>query len=228
MGLDRLSKYKGVQDKKPLIDRMDKTELAAHLFRLTQTELKIKTDNIRGQQNLQDAAREVGAKVRKTVIDINGIAPEDLAVTTPIGEVKKALKGTTKKLASLDGKKKASKPQPPSVPSNSETCTENPIPINASTSMRFRYLHEERFESGEMQKSNIMWDMEGKWPMQKGAFPPEHPSVRFADQVKAFMERGYWVSPFPEGDGFTMDLKLGQSRDKVVQDIIECFGWTHS
>jgi len=40
------------------------------------------------------------------------------------------------------------------------------------------------------------------------------------------MERGYWISPFPEGDGFTMDLKRGQSREQVLRDIQECFGWT--
>ena len=109
MSLDRLSRYKGIDDKESLIDRMDKTELAAHLFRITQTELKIKNESIRGQTRLEKAARDVGLKVRHTVIELSGTAPEDLAIAPHIGEVKKKIKGTNKKLASLDKPKRPKK-----------------------------------------------------------------------------------------------------------------------
>ncbi len=105
MSLERLERYKGVPDKEHLIDRMGKTELAAHLFRITQTQEKIKNEGIQGQRGLEKAAREVGVKVRHTVNEISGKNPEDLPIDTHIREVKKQLKGTTKRLASLDKKK---------------------------------------------------------------------------------------------------------------------------
>src|SRR6185437_14487739 len=61
--------------------------------------------DIRGQFRLEGAALDVGAKVRKTVMELSGTAPEDLAIAPHIREVKKQLKGTTKKLAAIDEKK---------------------------------------------------------------------------------------------------------------------------
>lgn len=101
MGLDRLCQFKGVQ-KGELIDRMDKAELAAHLFRVTQTDERIKRDNIRGQYRLEQAAHDVGRKVRKTMMDLSGTAPEDLPIAEHIGDVKKKLKGTSKNLKAID------------------------------------------------------------------------------------------------------------------------------
>src|SRR6266545_4507350 len=49
MDLRRLKQVKGVDQKRPLLDFMGKEELAANLFRLTQTEAKIKKENVRGQ-----------------------------------------------------------------------------------------------------------------------------------------------------------------------------------
>jgi DNA-damage-inducible protein D len=89
-----------------LLDRMGKEELAANLFRVTQTTAKIKNEGIRGQQKLETAAFTVGRKVRDTMINISGTAPEHLPLAAPIQEVKKALKGTNKKFKSLDKPKK--------------------------------------------------------------------------------------------------------------------------
>ena len=60
---------------------------------------------------------------------------------------------------------------------------------------------------------------------ERWKFPSEHPVNAFAAQLEEFRSRGYWVSPFPEGDGFTMDLKNNQTSNQVVFDIVECFGW---
>lgn len=111
MSLERLSRYKGIGEKELLIDRMGKTELAAHLFRITQTEEKIKNEGISGQQALEKAARQVGVKVRHTVIEISGTEPENLPAAPHIREVKKQIKGTNKKLASIDKKKPKKKSQ---------------------------------------------------------------------------------------------------------------------
>lgn len=106
MGLQRLLEYKGIPGGKNLIDHMGKTELAAHLFRITQTSEKIKRGSIRGQSNLEDAAHEVGKKVRKTMQELGGVNPEDLPAAENIGQVKKKLKGANKQLKALDNKNK--------------------------------------------------------------------------------------------------------------------------
>lgn len=48
---------------------MNSEELAANLFRATQTEAKIKRDQIKGQKNATRTHYEVGKKVRDTIKD---------------------------------------------------------------------------------------------------------------------------------------------------------------
>lgn len=98
MTLPKLLKYKGLKEDDPLIDYMGKTELAAHLFRITQTTEKIRRDGIRGQSALESTAYGVGRQVRKTMEELGGSLPEDLPASEKISEVKKKLKGTNKKL----------------------------------------------------------------------------------------------------------------------------------
>jgi DNA-damage-inducible protein D len=112
MGLGQISARKGVKGSEKLIDRMGKTELAAHLFRITQTDEKIKRDNVRGQNALEQTAFDVGRRVR-TVIEISGRLPEDIPLAEPIRAVRKKIKGASKALGSLDKKKTASKKKPP-------------------------------------------------------------------------------------------------------------------
>ena len=79
---------KGIHDRKRLkksqkiLDHMGSTELAANLFRATQTEDKLRRDNIRGKIKANVTHFEVGAKVRKTIQEIGGTMPEDLPVPT--------------------------------------------------------------------------------------------------------------------------------------------------
>ncbi len=101
----------------------------------------------------------------------------------------------------------------------------NDTDASETLSLKVRYIHESPLSGGGKQCSNIMWDRTGKWPMKAGVFPAEHPVNRFAKGLAKFRDRGYWVSPFPEGDGFTLDLKKQQSRETAIQDIQECFGW---
>ena len=83
---------------------MDKTELAAHLFRITQTEARIKGSDIRGRQLLQHAAHAVGAQVRDLVIENTGKTPESLPTAEPINKVKTKIKGTGRNLGRIDEK----------------------------------------------------------------------------------------------------------------------------
>lgn len=104
--INDLRLIRNIPAKRSPLDFMGKEELAANLFRLTQTELKIKQDNISGQKRLEVTAETVGRKVRKSMIDISGIAPENLPKQEDINTVKKELKSKSKTIKSIDKKKK--------------------------------------------------------------------------------------------------------------------------
>jgi len=79
-GLDNkaIHKIRGLKKSQKILDHMGSTELAANLFRATQTEEKLKRDGIRGKTKANRAHHEVGAKVRKTIAELGGTMPEDL------------------------------------------------------------------------------------------------------------------------------------------------------
>lgn len=93
-------------DKKKIYDTMGRTELAANLFRITQTEEKIKNQNIKGQDNLESAHYNVGKEVRKIIQQNTGVSPENLKQEKTIPELKKEIKKTSKELSKTDKKKK--------------------------------------------------------------------------------------------------------------------------
>jgi len=106
MNLSKLKELRGIESKRSPLDYMGKTELAANLFRITQTELKIKNENIKGQPRLEVTAETVGLQVRKTMLEISGVEPENLPLSEDIKEVKKKLKSKSKELKSMDKKKR--------------------------------------------------------------------------------------------------------------------------
>jgi DNA-damage-inducible protein D len=85
---------------------MGKTELAANLFRVTQTEEKIRAHGIRGQSALESTAEDVGRTVRSTMIKISGRPPENLPPAEDIKFVRKKLKTSHREIKKLDGKRK--------------------------------------------------------------------------------------------------------------------------
>jgi DNA-damage-inducible protein D len=87
------------------LDFMGKTELAANLFRITQTDEKIRNEDIRGQQPLQRAAAEVGRGVRRSMMELGGTPPEALPSTQDIRLIKRGLKRAGKEFARLDRKR---------------------------------------------------------------------------------------------------------------------------
>ena len=89
--LSEVEKIKGIK-KGELLDRAGATELAANLFRITQTDEKIKKDNIKGENQAKSTHFMVGGKVRQTIKDIGGILPEKLKTERHIKEVKKEIK----------------------------------------------------------------------------------------------------------------------------------------
>ncbi len=80
---------KGLKKSQKILDHMGSTELAANLFRATQTEEKLRRENIIGKQRANYAHYEVGAKVRQTIKELGGTMPEDLPAVESIKMVKK-------------------------------------------------------------------------------------------------------------------------------------------
>ncbi|MFG1358820.1 hypothetical protein [Xanthobacter pseudotagetidis] len=106
MDLKGIRSSKNIPDGRSPLDFMGSTELAANLFRLTQTNEKIKNEAIRGQKPLERAAENVGKAVRKTMINISGTVPEKLPAAQDIKEVRSAIKRSGKEYAKLDKPKK--------------------------------------------------------------------------------------------------------------------------
>jgi DNA-damage-inducible protein D len=102
-------------DRSPL-DFMGKTELAANLFRITQTEEKIRREDITGQRPLESAAEHVGRTVRRTMIDLNGVAPESLPITSDIVAIRRDLKRTGREYAKIDAPRKSGPARSRGVP----------------------------------------------------------------------------------------------------------------
>lgn len=84
MGLYGGLKAQDIKNRKKLkknqniLDHMGYEELAANLFRATQTEAKLRRDNIQGKENANKTHFDVGKKVRQTIADLGGTMPEDL------------------------------------------------------------------------------------------------------------------------------------------------------
>lgn len=87
----QLEKKRGVKKGK-LMDFMGRTELAANLFRVTQTEERIKSKGIYGQDHLEQTHFQVGKEVREIIQKNVGKNPENLPQQKQLPEVKKELK----------------------------------------------------------------------------------------------------------------------------------------
>lgn len=75
---------------------MGSTELAANLFRATQTDEKLRREEIKGKKNANEAHYKVGKKVRQTIKELGGTMPEDLE--TPKKSIKSIEREQQKKL----------------------------------------------------------------------------------------------------------------------------------
>jgi DNA-damage-inducible protein D len=73
-----------------ILDHMGSTELAANLFRATQTEEKLRREEIRGKEKANKTHFEVGRKVRKTIEELGGTMPENLPVEENIKKIEQS------------------------------------------------------------------------------------------------------------------------------------------
>ena len=92
-----IHKRKRLSKSQQILDHMNSEELAANLFRATQTDAKIRRENIKGEGNANLAHFEVGQKVRNTIANIGGTMPENLPIVDGVGKAKTRVKKFEKK-----------------------------------------------------------------------------------------------------------------------------------
>jgi len=87
LGAKDIHAKKGLKKSQQILDHMGSTELAANLFRATQTEDKLRRENIQGKLQANKTHFEVGKKVRKTIAELGGTMPENLPTENSIKSI---------------------------------------------------------------------------------------------------------------------------------------------
>ena len=82
---------KGLKKSQKILDHMGSTELAANLFRATQTEEKIRREDIRDKTIANHTHHEVGRKVRQTIQELGGTMPENLPTAESIKKIQRRI-----------------------------------------------------------------------------------------------------------------------------------------
>lgn len=98
-GLDAkdIHKRKGLKKSQNILDHMGSTELAANLFRATQTEEVLRKEQVKGKDEANRTHKEVGMKVRKAIADIGGTMPENLPTPESIKKLESKQKRISQK-----------------------------------------------------------------------------------------------------------------------------------
>ncbi len=102
-GLTRrdIHQRKKLKPKQQILDHMGSTELAANLFRATQTEEKLRREKVRSKDVANQIHQQVGRKVRQTIRELGGTMPENL----PVGESIKKVESRERKRLKAEQKK---------------------------------------------------------------------------------------------------------------------------
>lgn len=108
-GKAEIQQYKRLPAKANILDHMGSTELAANLFRITQTEEKLRSNKIVGKERACDAHYEVGAKVRQTMRELSGIMPEDLPVAEDVRKIAR-LERKQQRMRAIEPQKRLEQP----------------------------------------------------------------------------------------------------------------------
>ena len=93
---DDIAKRKGLRYREDILDNMGSEELAANLFRISQTESKLKRDNVTGEKAANETHYNIGKNIREVIAKNGGTMPEDLP--TPKKSLKELEKEEIKKL----------------------------------------------------------------------------------------------------------------------------------
>jgi DNA-damage-inducible protein D len=106
LGMRDIHERKRLKPKVHILDHMGSTELAANLFRATQTEEKLRRENVRNKNRANAIHQDVGRKVRQTIRELGGTMPENL----PVAESIKKVESREKKRLKVEQKRQL---QPP-------------------------------------------------------------------------------------------------------------------
>jgi DNA-damage-inducible protein D len=105
LGMREIHQRKGLKSKEQILDHMASTELAANLFRATQTEEKLRRENVQTKDQANQIHKDVGRKVRQTIRELGGTMPENLPTAESIKKVesreKKRIKAEQKAQAAI-------------------------------------------------------------------------------------------------------------------------------
>ena len=93
---DDIAKRKGLRYREDILDNMGNEELAANLFRITQTESRLKKDNIDSEKEANKTHYNIGKNIREVIAKNGGTMPEDLP--TPKKSLKQLEKEKSKQL----------------------------------------------------------------------------------------------------------------------------------
>jgi len=78
IGVQHIKAKKGIPEKEDLLDCINRAELAANEFRITQAEQKLQREHVRGEESAVQTHKQVGMEVRATIRKLGGTMPEDL------------------------------------------------------------------------------------------------------------------------------------------------------
>lgn len=93
---DDIAKRKNLRYREDILDNMCSEELIANLFRISQTESKLKRDNVSSETKANETHYIVGKNIRETILKNGGVMPEDMP--TPDKSLKELEKDRNKKL----------------------------------------------------------------------------------------------------------------------------------
>ena len=93
---DDIAKRKGLRYREDILDNMGSEELAANLFRITQTESKLKKDKVNSEKEANKTHYNIGKNIREVIAKNGGTMPENLP--TPKKSLKQLEKENKKSL----------------------------------------------------------------------------------------------------------------------------------
>lgn len=156
MGVSEVRDHKRLPAKAKILDHMGSTELAAHLFRITQTDERIRSQNLTQKAQANRAHYEVGLKVRQTMQELSGIFPEDLAVEEDVRRLATAERRLQKQRA-------LSAPAPaPALAAPAPAPSPTPVSIDLKTDLwKYALLIMSVRPEGEISTSDMIAEMPG-------------------------------------------------------------------
>ena len=96
---DDIAKRKGLRYREDILDNMGSEEIAANLFRITQTESRLIKDNICGEKEANKTHYNIGKNIREVIAKNGGTMPENLQTPKKsLKQLEKENKGTLKKI----------------------------------------------------------------------------------------------------------------------------------